>query len=156
MARGLDLTGKRFGRLTVVERTDQRDGNSIIWKCLCDCGNTAFVSAKNLVHHQTFSCGCQRKDSVTETLAKVARPRLGIVDHTNLSKIASNRPQSNSTTGVRGVTRLPDGRYEVFINVKRKRIRIGRYYTLEEARAERERAVERYFKPLLDEWRVGK
>lgn len=156
MARSLDLTGKRFGRLTAIRPTDERQGTSVIWECLCDCGNTTYVSAKNLVHQQTFSCGCQRKDSVTETLAKVARPRLGVVDHTCLAKIASNKPQRNSNTGVRGVTRLPDGRFEAYINLRGKRIRIGRYYTLQEARTEREKAVERYYGPLLEEWQRQK
>lgn len=149
----LDITGKRFGRLTVVEKTDMRDGTSIIWKCLCDCGNTTYVSSKNLAHGGTLSCGCQRREKATETLEKITRPKLGVVDHTNLAKLASNKPQRNSNTGVRGVTRLPDGRYEAYINLRRKRIRIGRYYTLEEARTERERAVEQYFQPLIDEWR---
>ena len=33
----IDITGKRFGRLQVLERTNQRKGKSIVWKCRCDC-----------------------------------------------------------------------------------------------------------------------
>ena len=154
MTRWLDLKGKRFGRLVVEEKTNLRDGTSIVWKCRCDCGNVSYVSSKNLLHSGTSSCGCLRKERAKENLSGDPRPKLGIVNHTNLSKIASSKPQRNSNTGVRGVTRLPDGRLEAFINVKGKRIRIGRYFTLMEAQTEREKAVERYYKPLLEGWKI--
>ncbi len=147
-----DLSGRRFGKLTVLEQTDRRSGYSVVWKCKCDCGNTTFVSARNLKSGGTVSCGCHRREMAVKNLAKDPRANLGIVDKTNLSKIASGKPQRNSTTGVRGVTRLPDGRYEAYIHLKGKRFRIGRYSTLDEAHVEREKAEERYFKPLLDEW----
>lgn len=59
-----DLTGMRFGKLTVVEDSGKRTKNgTVVWKCVCDCGNTAFVSANNLKSkgHPTISCGCERK-----------------------------------------------------------------------------------------------
>lgn len=57
-----DLTGRRFGRLTVIRKTDQRgpDGG-IIYECLCDCGNTCFVWGNKLTrkgHSAKRSCGC--------------------------------------------------------------------------------------------------
>lgn len=46
-----DLTGKRFGRLTVLEETSNRiDNGSIVWKCKCDCGNVIEISSKRLVN----------------------------------------------------------------------------------------------------------
>lgn len=54
-----DLTGFTFGLLTVIEQTDKRTSNgSIIWKCKCECGNTAFVSNNRLIGGGTKSCGC--------------------------------------------------------------------------------------------------
>lgn len=57
-----DLTGRRFGRLTVVRKTDQRgpDGG-IIYECLCDCGNTCLALGGKLTrkgHSAKRSCGC--------------------------------------------------------------------------------------------------
>ena len=57
-----DLTGRRFGRLTVIRKTDQRgpDGG-IIYECLCDCGNTCLVWGNKLTrkgHSAKRSCGC--------------------------------------------------------------------------------------------------
>lgn len=58
-----DLIGMRFGRLTVVRKTDLRGGTSVIWECRCDCGTEGkLVRAKYLIGKQTKSCGCLRVD----------------------------------------------------------------------------------------------
>lgn len=57
--RELDLTGQRFGKLTVLSRTEERaDQGSIVWLCQCDCGNQKKVSARRLVRGKVRSCGC--------------------------------------------------------------------------------------------------
>lgn len=56
-----DLTGQKFGLLTVVGPTERRQGRSVVWECLCDCGNTSYVRALSLVSGRTKSCGCLRK-----------------------------------------------------------------------------------------------
>ncbi len=53
-----DLTGMRFGKLAVVAPTNRRLHTSVVWRCLCDCGNVAYVSAKQLQSGYTKSCGC--------------------------------------------------------------------------------------------------
>lgn len=59
MGERIELTGKRFGKLTVLSQTDKRmDGGSIVWLCKCDCGRTAEVSARRLVRGKVRSCGC--------------------------------------------------------------------------------------------------
>ena len=58
-----DMTGKRFGKLTVLEKTNKRTNNrSIIWKCKCDCGNLCEVSRDSLIQG-TQSCGCLKKEN---------------------------------------------------------------------------------------------
>ena len=52
-----DLTGKRFGKLTVIERVENRGGKSH-WKCLCECGQETIISSNSLVSNKTMSCGC--------------------------------------------------------------------------------------------------
>ena len=51
------LVGQRFGHLTVIEDTGKRLHRSIIWKCLCDCGNEHNVTSNNLNGGQVHSCG---------------------------------------------------------------------------------------------------
>lgn len=53
-----DLTGKKFGYLTVLAPTEERQGNSIVWKCQCDCGNICYIPTGNLSRGHTKSCGC--------------------------------------------------------------------------------------------------
>ena len=60
-----DLTGQRFGRLTVIGATEKRSGTNIVWECKCDCGNTAYIKGESLQRGQSRSCGCFRKDDLT-------------------------------------------------------------------------------------------
>ena len=60
-----DLTGQKFGRLVVVEVTDERNKHgSVIWKCLCDCGNEHKATTNNLKGGTVRSCGCLRLESL--------------------------------------------------------------------------------------------
>lgn len=54
-----DIMGKKFGKLTVIERTNKKDkkGNYFV-KCRCDCGNFSEVLRNNLLRGNTKSCGC--------------------------------------------------------------------------------------------------
>ena len=58
----IDLTGKKFGRLTVVEKLYKK-GNEWYWKCQCDCGNFCEVRGVNLRTNRTKSCGCLKQES---------------------------------------------------------------------------------------------
>lgn len=53
-----DITGQKFGKLTVLEKTEQRKHGNIVWKCLCDCGNICYIQSASLIHGLTKSCGC--------------------------------------------------------------------------------------------------
>lgn len=57
-----DLTGKIFGRLTVIEITNERYYESVCWLCLCECGNNKIVPSARLIHGKTKSCGCYNLD----------------------------------------------------------------------------------------------
>lgn len=64
----VDLTGKRFGRLTVNQLDSVRGNGESYWLCTCDCGNQIAVSRGNLKLGITKSCGCLQKE--TTALAK--------------------------------------------------------------------------------------
>ena len=65
-----DLTGKKFGKLTVIgySHKDNKKCRSgywetiYYWKCECDCGNVVIVRANNLKTGNTKSCGCYRRE----------------------------------------------------------------------------------------------
>jgi hypothetical protein len=56
-----DLTGKKFGRLTVLDFFG-RNGRTILWQCQCECGATHVTTAGSLVQGLTKSCGCLRRE----------------------------------------------------------------------------------------------
>ena len=71
-----DLTGQRFGKLTVLHATDKRmDGGSVVWQCRCDCGHLADVSARRLIRGKVRSCGClsspPRKDYIGKRFGRL-------------------------------------------------------------------------------------
>lgn len=66
----IDITGKKFGRLTALERAgaDPQNGDAL-WLCKCDCGNVVIVDGSRLRRGVTKSCGCFRREQ-SQTAAK--------------------------------------------------------------------------------------
>lgn len=69
----IDLSGQKFGRLTVIERDSSKPsgaGKSAYWLCKCDCGNNCSIRSDKLKKGITQSCGCLSKDVRTELFLK--------------------------------------------------------------------------------------
>ncbi len=65
--RAKDLTGMKFGRLTVLEKSEPfrgRDGKVQCagWMCRCDCGKEVRIRANSLLMGHTKSCGCLNRE----------------------------------------------------------------------------------------------
>ena len=60
MGRVKDLTGMKFGRLTVIERAENK-GGKVHWLCKCECGNETIVRGISLKNGRTTSCGCYKR-----------------------------------------------------------------------------------------------
>lgn len=66
-----DLTGKRFGRLLVIERLDNRiisKKSRVFYLCKCDCGIFKVKSADTLRSGDVRSCGCLQKEVAAQVL----------------------------------------------------------------------------------------
>ena len=61
-----DYIGKKFGRLTVLEKTNIKSGNTYLYKCQCDCGNICYKNIYNLTSGHIRSCGCLYKRGITK------------------------------------------------------------------------------------------
>lgn len=57
-----DLTGQRFGRLTVVSLCEEQTGGHAKWNCLCDCGNMTIGRSGDLKSGKKQSCGCLHRE----------------------------------------------------------------------------------------------
>ncbi len=58
----VDLSNKKFGRLTVLEPTKQRYYGYVVWLCKCDCGKFVGAPMHNLLNGNIISCGCAEKE----------------------------------------------------------------------------------------------
>lgn len=65
-----DITGNRYGRLTVIEFAgfhEQPSGRRRSqWRCRCDCGNEVIVQTFNLKSGNSKSCGCYNAESIKD------------------------------------------------------------------------------------------
>lgn len=61
-----DVTGQRFGYLVAIEPTDDRVRHGIVWRCLCDCGNTKDAPSSRLLRGYVKSCGCKGDYSTSD------------------------------------------------------------------------------------------
>lgn len=61
--KALDLAGEKYNFLTCVSPTKDRKGPSVVWECLCDCGNICYKPADAIRDGRNKSCGCHKYKS---------------------------------------------------------------------------------------------
>lgn len=94
------MTGRRFGKLIVTQRVDnktQPNGSAkVAYKCKCDCGNEIVVTASHLTSGHTQSCGCLRIEVLQDLLVKdLTGQQFGLLTVVNKSEIKNNRQYWN-------------------------------------------------------------
>ncbi|WP_116486418.1 hypothetical protein [Streptococcus parauberis] len=98
----LNLVGERFGRLTVIKRTEKRAGNNeVVYICRCDCGNFTEAYTSLLRRKKTRSCGCLHRDTRMTDL-RALNAKKTVVDGVVIDMF-ENRKNKNNTTGYKGV-----------------------------------------------------
>jgi len=61
MPRKLELSGKKFGKLTVIKRSNKKGKTCrAMWQCLCECGNKKDIYSHSLTNGKSKSCGCSQ------------------------------------------------------------------------------------------------
>ncbi len=82
MGKALDLTGEKYGSLTVISKTEKRSKRgTVIWLCKCDCGKDKEVEGSLLKRGEIKSCGCRYKDLTGQTFGELTAIKyLGIID----------------------------------------------------------------------------
>lgn len=108
MPSAIDVTAQRFGRLVALEKlqSSTRATKKTIWKCLCDCGNTAEINLNALRKGATKSCGCLRRELITKnniTHGKTKSPEYRCWSH--IKKRCLNQNDAGwQNYGGRGIT----------------------------------------------------
>lgn len=137
--KSFDMTGRRFGSLTVVCLEDTHGANRR-WRCRCDCGAEVLAWQPNLLSGRTRNCGCQRTPPGDRHYA----------EGTCVEMITSKTISRSNTSGVRGVYWKNDrSKWAAQITFQGKTHYLGLYATLEQAAQARADAEQRYFGGFL-------
>ena len=63
MGKMMDLTGRKFGRLTAIRREGTSKDGKALWMCRCECGSITIVKSSLLTSGHTRSCGCLQRET---------------------------------------------------------------------------------------------
>lgn len=151
----LVLTGKRFGKLIVLERNGRTKNGSALWLCACDCGETTTANATSLQRGNTTSCGCAKPDQIKNARKELENNKIDGVAVPLLTK----KVRSDSTTGIKGVfKKVRKGKvtYEANITIKGNRKHLGTFSSLEKAIRARELAELEYHQPYIEKSKESK
>lgn len=143
----IDLTGQRYGRLTVLAPVENA-GNKTVWLCRCDCGMEIMVRTQHLRSGHTKSCGCRG-------IAGGLQSPFGLtyIDGTCVEMLAAKTVRRDNTSGVPGVDWLRSRRrWRASICFKGKRYFLGSYRQFEDAVRARKRAEETMHDQFLAEF----
>lgn len=162
MGKFIDLTGKKFNRLTVLGLGERNSCGQVQWKCKCECGNIVLATTTYLKTGHTKSCGCYNRESCSNRLKNkkftTAREKYRkdnfLKDGTSLALINPKKLRKNNTSGVNGVfwdKQLQ--KYRTYIFVQGEKINLGCYSKLEDAKKARELAEDKYYKPIIDKYK---
>lgn len=76
MSKVHEIKGQKFARLTAIECVGSDIHKNKLWKFRCDCGNEIISAAKTVVSGKTKSCGCLRKEIISDTAKEWAEEKL--------------------------------------------------------------------------------
>lgn len=142
-----ELIGKRFGKLVVLDVYNKKEKGDYKYrlKCQCDCGNITNPLLQSVVgkNANVKSCGCVREERGEKMLDSYLFKG---------TRVTNLQMKTESESGIKGVRKVPSGRYTAAIWFKGKKITLGTFDTIEEATAARKAGEEKYFKPILEEF----
>lgn len=62
----LDLTGHKYGKLSVIKPVGKNKHGKVLWLCKCECGNETITSSNSLRRGHTISCGCAHLEKIAK------------------------------------------------------------------------------------------
>lgn len=147
-----DLTGKVFGKLTVLGRSDKRNPRgkrtTPMWECRCECGAITYKATDTLTNPDKSMCN----ECAGKYAADIARQSAGFVGGTQITKIADMKPTAANTSGARGVYfEKRSNKWRARLTFKGKIMSFGSFARFEDAVFARKEAEKIYFGEFLEE-----
>lgn len=140
------LVDQRFGKLVVLKDSNKREHRKVVWECLCDCGETAYVSSNSLKSGNTKSCGCGQK----EFYDKHIHNNPTFIDGTEVGLLNPTLTFKHNTSGFRGVSQnKKSGKYRAYIQFKKQVYWLGVFDLIEDAVKVRKEAENRIYGDFL-------
>jgi len=145
-----EIIGKKYGRLTVLQRSNKRSSNkSYLYKCRCKCGKIIYARLSHLKDGDIKSCGCLFKEN-----SKILNTRPEFYDGTNISHIKSGKTPKNNTSGVKGVSfNKKRKKWEAALMLQGKTIHLGKFERIEDAILARKNGEKKYYKPIIKKYK---
>lgn len=105
MGKKVDLTGKKFGRWTVIGEGGRSKHRRILWKCVCECGTEREVVGESLVNGVSKSCGCYNVEQIIDrsTTHGCTNERLYIIWKNMKSRCYNKNNNAYEYYGGRGI-----------------------------------------------------
>ena len=143
MRKFIDLSNQRFGRLLVIERNGTDKYGHATFLCKCECGNEKTVDSGSLRNGLTKSCGCLQAEKGPPAI----KARQVVKNGIKPSYFQTDKPQSNSQSGVRGVVTYKQAgklKYRAVLTVNGTVYQKAGFKTIEEAAEYRKYLVQKY------------
>lgn len=106
----IDLTGRQFGRLTVLHRVENTADGRTRWLCQCVCGNTKIIRGSDMRKGKSLSCRCWANElsSQRETTHGATRQKNPTVEYTTwlniISRTTNPKHEQFKDYGGRGIS----------------------------------------------------
>jgi hypothetical protein len=122
MGKLIDLSGRKFGKLEVLQQHKEKDAyGKIQWICKCECGNQVIVLGNNLRQGRSESCGCMRTENLRLSITTHGLtiggkiPRFYRIWGGMNSRCKNPKTPTYKSYGARGITVCEDwGKFESF------------------------------------------
>lgn len=88
---GRELKGQTFGRLTALEKTEERLRGAVVWRCRCDCGREVLVESRRLRSGAELNCGCEPTADAPRDLTGLRFGRLTVLGASSGRTKSGNR-----------------------------------------------------------------
>lgn len=99
--RFVDLTGQRFGKLTVIGFHSMDKRNHALWNCVCDCGNNFIARSYGLRNGDIKSCGCLHRRG--HTIDNISRTSLYSRWRDMIARCYNPKTRAYADYGARGI-----------------------------------------------------